>query len=36
MRLPLVKLVGLPKRAQELLGGVCRAAWEQPRMEPSA
>jgi hypothetical protein len=36
MQLPLVKLVSLPKPAQELLCNVCRAALEQPRMERSA
>lgn len=36
MRLPLFKLVSLPKGAQELLCDVCRAALEQPRVERSA
>lgn len=31
MQLPLVKIVSLPKSAQELLCNVCRAALEQPR-----
>jgi hypothetical protein len=36
MSVPLVKVVNLPKQAQELLCSVCRAALDQPRIETAA